>query len=62
MLVEKEEAVAKSTKIRLMAEAEANKNKLTREFLQLEAIKALTTNAKLYIGILKSILVLFENR
>ena len=46
MLVEKEIAMSNATKIRLMAEAEANKMRLTREFLQLEAIKALSNSSK----------------
>ena len=50
MMVSKEEAVAKATKIKLLAEAEANKQKLSREFLTLEAIKAVTNNTRMYLG------------
>ena len=46
MLVQKEEAVANATKIKLMAEAEANKYKLTKEYLLLESIRALSNNTK----------------
>jgi len=48
MLIQKEAAMANATKIRLLSEAEANKHKLTKEFLQLEAIRAITNNAKVF--------------
>ena len=46
MLVLKEWAMANATKIKLLTEADANKYKLTKEYLQLEAIKAMTSNTK----------------
>ena len=46
MLIQKEEAVANATKVKLMAEAEANKFKLTKEFLELETIRAIAQNTK----------------
>lgn len=46
MLVEREEAQANATKVKLMAEAMANKYKLTAEFLHLEAVKAITNNTR----------------
>ena len=46
MLVQKEEARANATKIKLLSEAEANKQKLTKEFLQLETIRAIANNTK----------------
>ncbi len=50
MLVQKEEAMANATKIRLMAEAEANRKKLTPEYLQLEAIKVVAKSSKVWRG------------
>jgi hypothetical protein len=46
MLIQKEQAMANATKIRLMAEAEANKFKLTREFVQLETMRTIANNSK----------------
>jgi hypothetical protein len=46
MLILKEEAQANATQVKLMAEAEANKFKLTPEFLHLEAIRAIENSPK----------------
>ena len=41
ILVQREEAIANATIARLRSESDANKFKLTKEFLHLEAIQAL---------------------
>ncbi len=55
MLVNREEAKANATKVRLLAESEANKYKLTKEFVQLEAIRAASNNTKAFLEMRDSV-------